>query len=181
MDIIVRAADILKTRREIRFEFFGNGPTRDSVMKLAQELGLGNVHFHDPVPKRDVPGLLAAANVALMCLFRSPLIHIYFENKFIDYMGAGKPILAAMEGEQAEIIRRHRTGRIVQTFDFEGLGRLVNEASDNFSAFAEMGENGRKLVREKLLLPSILDRYAAMLEAIAGDRTCKIQVSEPAL
>ena len=179
VDVIVRAASVLKDREEIRFELFGAGPTKEMVVRLADELELKNIHFHNPVPKSEVPGLLAAADVALMCLFKSPLVHIYFENKFIDYMGAGKPILAAMEGEQAAIIRRWQTGRVVSTFDHESLAHLIAEAADNFAPFAAMGENGRRLVRERFLLPTILDRYAHMLEAVAAGRADTLEAQEP--
>jgi hypothetical protein len=128
------------------------------------------MHFHEPVPKRQVPGLLAAADVAIMCLFKSPLVHIYFENKFMDYLGAGKPILAAMEGEQARLIRLYNAGRVVPTFDAEGLAGLIAEAADSYGPFAEMGENGRKFIHENLLLGKILDRYIVTLEAAARNQ-----------
>ena len=179
VDVIVRAASVLREREEIRFELFGEGPTKEMAVRLAKELELKKIRFHDPVPKSEVPGLLAAADVALMCLFKSPLIHIYFENKFIDYMGAGKPILAAMEGEQAAIIREWQTGCVVPTFDHESLARLIAEAADNFAPFAEMGENGWRLVRERFLLPTILDRYAHMLETVAAGKAAILEAWEP--
>jgi glycosyltransferase involved in cell wall biosynthesis len=166
VDVIVRAAGVLRDRSNIRFELFGKGPTRDAVAGLAEQLGLKNIRFHEPVPKCEVPGLLAAADVALMCLFETPLAHIYFENKFLDYMGAGKPIIAAMEGEQADIIKRHGTGQVVSTYDHEGLARAVMEATGNFAPFAEMGENGRRLVHEQFLLPSIIENYAKAIERV---------------
>jgi len=179
VEVLVRAAGFLKERPDIRFEFFGYGPTREASIALAKEIGVKNVHFNDPVPKIEIPGLLAAADVALMCLFRSPLVHIYFENKFIDYMGAGKPILAAMEGEQAAIIERYDTGRVVPAFDSEGLARLVSEACDDFTAFTEMGKKGQKLVYDNLLLPSILERYAIVLESVAQGRSSSLPAWEP--
>lgn len=179
IDVIVRAAAALRDRKDIRFDLFGQGQRKPDVMRLAQELGLSNIHFHDPVPKPRIPHLLAAADVALMTLFRSPLIHIYFENKFMDYMGAGKPILAAMGGQQAEIIQRFRTGRVVEAFDHEGLARLVAEAAADYAPFAEMGRNGQRLVQEHLLLPDILERYADVIEAVAERRADRIPAWDP--
>jgi glycosyltransferase involved in cell wall biosynthesis len=179
VEVMVRAAAQLLHRQNIRFELFGNGPTKAQVMSLAQSLKLENVHFHDSVPKRETPGLLAAADVALMCLFKSPLIHIYFENKFMDYMGAGKPILAAMEGEQARLIRTYGTGRVVSTFDHEGLARLVEDAALSYGPYANMGENGRKLVYGKLLLPKILDRYIGTLEAVGQNKSFPLSAWSP--
>ncbi len=179
VDVLVRAAGLLKERPDIRFEFFGNGPTRDAVISLSRDIGADNVHFHDPVPKVEVPGLLAAADAALMSLFRSPLVHIYFENKFIDYMGAGIPILAAMEGEQAEIIKKYDTGMVAPAFDSEGLAGVVSEAYKNSESSVEKGKNGRKLVFDNLLLPSILERYAITLESVSARRSSSLPAWEP--
>jgi len=179
VDVIIRAAAQLRHRSDIRFELYGYGQTKPAVMRLARDLGLDNVGFHDPVPKSRIPSLVNASDVCLMTLFESPLIHIYFENKLMDYMGSGKPILAAMGGQQAELIVKHRAGRVVKAFDHDGLARLIAEAADHPGELAELGANGQRLVRERLLLPDILPRYAEVVEAVAARRARGIDAWDP--
>ena len=167
MDTIVRAAAALRDRRDIRLDLFGTGQSKPGAIALARELGLDNIHFHDPVPKSRVPGILAAADAGLMTLFRSPLIHIYFENKFIDYMGAGLPILASLEGVQADLIRQAGAGVVVPTFDSDALARAIAEAADHPEQRRAMGEAGHRFIRSRLAQPDILNRYAEVLEAVA--------------
>lgn len=167
IETIVRAAEVLKNRRDIRLDLFGTGQTKPKAIALAQELGLVNVHFHDPVPKSKVPAILAAADAGLMTLFRSPLIHIYFENKFIDYMGSRLPILASMEGVQADLIRRCGAGQVVPAFDHEGLARAIADAAEHPDKCREMGEAGQRFVAAQLAQREILDRYAETLETMA--------------
>lgn len=167
VETIVRAAEALKNRRDIRLDLFGTGQTKPKAIALAQELGLDNVHFHDPVPKSKVPAILAAADAGLMTLFRSPLIHIYFENKFIDYMGSRLPILAAMEGVQADLIRRCGAGQVVPAFDHEGLARAIADAAEHPDQCRDMGEAGQRFVAAQLAQRKILDRYAETLETMA--------------
>lgn len=167
VETIVRAAAALKTRRDIRIDLFGTGQTKPKAIALAKELGLVNVHFHDPVPKSKVPAILAAADAGLMTLFRSPLIHIYFENKFIDYMGSRLPILAAMEGIQADLIRNSGAGQVAPAFDHEGLARVIADAADHPDKCREMGAAGHRFVAAQLAQRKILDRYAETLEALA--------------
>ena len=181
VDVIVRAAAELRHRKDIRFDLFGQGQTKPRAMALADDLGLDNIHFHDPVPKAQVPGLIAAADVAVMTLFKSPLIHIYFENKFMDYMGSGKAIVAAMDGQQAEIIRRHGVGRVVPSFDHEGLAGLVADAADHPEPYREMGRAGRRLVEGSLMLPDVLERYCEVVERVAAGEGQGIEPWEPAL
>ena len=181
VETIVRTAACLRAHGDIRFDLVGYGHTKPRAMALAQELGLGNIHFHDPVPKTRIPALLAAADVCLMTLFESPLIHIYFENKLMDYLGSGKPVLAAMGGQQAELLRRSGAGRVVPAFDHEGLARLVTEAAGDRQGLTALGENGRRLVERHLLLPDILQRYVAVVEAVAAGRAAAVPAWEPQL
>ena len=167
IETIVRAAAALKARREIRIDLFGTGQTKPKALALAQELGLDNIHFHDPVPKSKVPAILAAADAGLMTLFRSPLIHIYFENKFIDYMGSRLPILAAMDGFQADLIRRAGAGQVVPAFDHEGLAQSIAAAADHPDRCREMGAAGYRFIGAQLGQRRILDRYAETLEVLA--------------
>lgn len=170
IDTLVRAAAALRARRDIRLDLFGSGHSKPKAMALAKELGLGNIHFHDAVPKSRVPEILAAADAGLMTLFRSPLIHIYFENKFIDYMGSRLPILASMEGVQADLIRKAGAGVVVPTFDSEALARAIVDAADHPDRCREMGAAGYRFICEKLDQRLILDRYANVLEALAQGR-----------
>lgn len=168
VDVIVRAGSHLRDRPDIRLDLFGTGQTKSAAMELARNLGLANVHFHDPVPKSRVPAILAGADAGLMTLFQSPLIHIYFENKLIDYMGAGKPILAAMGGVQAQLIERERAGRVVAGLDDVGLAHLIRSAADDRDACTAMGAAGQSFIQEHLAQQEILERYALVLEALAA-------------
>jgi len=179
VETIVLAAKVLRDQPGIRFDLFGKGQRKPAAIQLAKELGLSNIHFHDPVPKARIPEILAASDAALMTLFKSPLIDIYFENKLIDYMGAGKGILAAMDGMQGELIRRYNAGRVVGSLDHEGLARLVHAAAQAPAELAAMGANGRRFVSEHLLLEDILNRYVTVIGAVAKRQVKEIPVWEP--
>ena len=179
ISVMVRAAALLRHRPDIRIDLFGSGQTKAGAIALAESLGLRNIHFHDPVPKSKVASILAGADLGLMTLFRSPLIHIYFENKLIDYMGAGIPIAAAMEGVQAEIIQRVGAGTVVPGFDHEGLARSIEAAADAPDLRRERGLAGQQFVRAQLRQPAILERYAQVLEALARGDSHSIPAWDP--
>lgn len=179
IDTIVRAAAHLRDRPDIRVDLFGTGQTKSAAVALATELNLENVYFHDPVPKSRVPAIVAGADAGLMTLFQSPLIHIYFENKLIDYMGAGKPILAAMDGVQASLIQRVGAGRVVPGLDHVGLAALIRAAADDSAACQLMGDAGRTFVSTHLRQEAILDRYAAVLEGLADGGAQQLPVWDP--
>ncbi len=178
-ETIVRAGTFLKSRPDIRIDLFGYGQRLPMAMSLASELGLTNVHFHEPVPKSQVPAILAGADAALMSLFRSPLIHIYFENKFIDYMGARKPILAALEGVQADLIRRTGAGMVLPTFDAEALAQAIRQTADQPELCQRMGDAGHQFLVTHLRQADVLNRYADVLEATARGEAGSIPAWDP--
>ncbi len=167
VDVIIRAAAALKNRPGLRFVLFGSGQRKPAVIQLARDLGLTNVSFHDPVPKARVPELLYAADVGLMSLFRSPLSHIYFENKLIDYLGAALPIVAAMDGMQGQILMDARAGLSVPSHDDAGMAEAIARLAEDRAEARRMGLRGREYVETRFLQSAILDRYVAMLEAVA--------------
>lgn len=173
--VIVKAAAVLKDHPDIHFALVGKGQTKASAMELAKQLDLKNISFHDPVPRVMIPDLIAACDVGVMTLFTSRLEHIYFENKFVDYMGAGCPIVAAMGGLQAQLINRYETGRVVPAFDDRGLAALVEEAFQNPDKYRLYGINGKQFVEKHLMLPDILTRYCQRIEEVA-----RRQYDEPA-
>ncbi len=179
VDVMVLAAARLLDRPKIRIDLFGTGQSKQAAIDLAQRFGLRNIHFHDPVPKSRIPQILAGADVALMTLFQSPLIHIYFENKLIDYMGAGKPILAAMGGLQSRLIEREHAGRVVPSLDHEGLARLIREAAADPKSLVPLGAAGHAYIRTHLAQEVILDRYASVLEALARGEAAALPVWDP--
>lgn len=179
VECIVRAAALLVDRPRIRFEIFGDGQSKAGCVRLARDLGLENVHFRNPVPKSRVPELLAGADAGIMTLFKSPLIHIYFENKLIDYMAAGLPILAAMDGVQPQLIEREGAGRCVGSLDHEGLARLVRETADDPERAARMGAAGLRYITSNLTQKVVLKRYADALEALAAGRIAQVPTWDP--
>ena len=179
VETMVRAAQHLTSRPDIRIDLFGAGQTKSAAVELAASLGLRNIHFHDAVPKSRIPHILAGADVALMTLFQSPLIHIYFESKLIDYMGAGKPILGAMDGLQPTLIHRVGAGRAVGSFDHEGLARLIREAADRPDELPALGSAGHAFISTQLAQEEILGRYADLLEALARGEASRIPAWDP--
>jgi glycosyltransferase involved in cell wall biosynthesis len=97
LDTLLAAARLVGDER-IAFVLVGSGPTKDSLQKLAWDMGLENVHFFDPVPKQQVPALLRSFDVAYIGWQRQRLYRFGIApNKLIDYMMAGCAILHSVD------------------------------------------------------------------------------------
>lgn len=179
VEVMVKAAQLLQDRSDIELNLFGSGQTKKAAIELAKQMQLINIRFHDPVPKSRIPSILSGADVALMTLFQSPLIHIYFENKLIDYLGAGKPILGAMDGLQSTLIQREGAGRVVPSLDHKGLANLIRWAADQPDELSTWGQRGHQFVRNNLDQGVILDRYCEVLERLAAGDAAELPAWDP--
>jgi len=89
----------------IRFAFVGEGADKERVRQRVAELGLTNVTMLPGVPHEQVPALLAAADICLVSLRDVPLFSSFIPSKMFEYLAAGRPVVAALAGEAAQILR----------------------------------------------------------------------------
>lgn len=96
LDVLIHAAKILQDRQyeDIQIVLIGDGPEKPRLMSMVQDLGLRNVEFRDPVPKKEVTKVLGEADVTVFILHDLPLYNYGVSlNKLFDYLAASKPLL----------------------------------------------------------------------------------------
>src|SRR5262249_31153634 len=67
LDLLIDAAAKVSDL-DVEVVLLGDGISRAALRRRARDLALTNVRFLDPVPKNEVPYLLAAADVGVHCL-----------------------------------------------------------------------------------------------------------------
>jgi Glycosyltransferase len=109
---IVKAAALLTEYADIRFVMVGGGQNLEKLRRLAAELNLSNVVFTGPLPVERMSGILAWADGLLVNLMNDPYLLINFPSKITGYMAAGRPIIAAADGEARRITLEHDIGLV---------------------------------------------------------------------
>ena len=137
MDTIVKAAGYLKDHLDIHFHIVGDGSALERSKQLAAELGLENMTFHGRHPLEDMPRFYDMADAFLVTLKRDEFISYTLPGKVQSYMASGKPILAAIDGEAADVIREADCGLCCPAEDDKGLADIILQ-------FSEDKENRRK-------------------------------------
>lgn len=180
LDVVVKAVNELKDLANFRVAFFGKGQTKEPLKKMAAEMGLTNIEFHDPVGKQEVAKILLAADMGLLNLQKSPISHIFFENKFMDYMVAKLPIFGSMDGQQADIIKKYDFGRIVPTDDFHGLSVEIRKAVAGEYDMKAMGERAYEYGMKRLDMDDMINKMTERIIAL-GEGKREFTVFEPDL
>jgi len=133
------------------------------LRKLAADLGLAESAFFIGRCNR-IADLLAISDV---CVLSSKGVE-GFSNSILEYMAAGRPVVATDVGGAREAVADSETGFIVKPEDFETMGnRLIALLSEPERAW-EMGAQGRKRVLEQFSCEAQLARVERLYEGLLG-------------
>jgi glycosyltransferase involved in cell wall biosynthesis len=108
------------------FQLVGSGEKKEELMEFKDKLGLNNLVFCEPVEKKNIPGLLAAADALWIGSRDVKNLYKYgFSfNKLFEYLAAGKPILFSIDSEYNPV-KEAGAGITVPPEDPEALSRAI--------------------------------------------------------
>jgi glycosyltransferase involved in cell wall biosynthesis len=147
---VLRAADRLRDHSRIRFVFFGDGKERVRIEAEARKMGLENVIFAGVSPKKQMPLVVASADLCLAILQDVPMFRTTYPNKVFDYMSAARPTVLVIDGVIREVIEASNGGVFVQPGNDALLAKTILELSNDPQRLKQMGENGRAYLVQHL-------------------------------
>lgn len=168
LDVVLDAAELLRGEPRIRFLLVGDGPAKAALMESARTRALPNVEFRGPVPKSEMPALLASADAGLMVLRDTPLFaYGVSPNKLFDYMGAALPIVCNVPGDVAGMLADAGAGEQAADGTPRALADAVLRMLGRTSAEREtLGRAGREWVAREHARPVLAARLDAMLREL---------------
>lgn len=167
LDALVDAAERIQSlgREDIRFLVLGQGNDHARVLAYAKDKQVRNVVFQDRVPKEEVPKLLEASDVGLVCFASHPVLEANSANKFYDYLASCLPVVTNYRGWQAKYIEEYGCGLSARQGDLEELVAHILFLADHPERRLEMGGAGRKLVEERFDRAELAGRLLRIFEA----------------
>jgi len=165
LEQILDAAEVLKDDRRFAFAFVGEGAEREKLIASARARGLDNVVFHEAVAKDDVRDVYASSDACIVCLKPVPFLGKFIPSKVFEIIAAGKPVIAALDGEAAGIVRE--AGHIVvPSGDGRAIADAVREIASDPARRDEMVVRGRAYVGEHFDRRKLARRYTSELQSI---------------
>ncbi len=168
LDSVLQAALIVsKTDSTIQFVFVGGGIEVDNLKLQASALGLSNVSFIPPVSMLEVGDFLEKADVLLVHLKSDPLFEITIPSKTQAYMSVGKPLLMAVNGDAANLVRESGSGVVVPSQDERALAQAIQAlAKLPKNELTQMGERAANYYRQHLSVEVGVSRFAEIFRSI---------------
>lgn len=104
-NLLDAAAALSKQAPYVEFCLIGAGVEVPALQKQVSERQLSNVRFLPQVPMSKVGAFLNAADCLLVHLRDDPLFSITIPSKTQAYLAAGKPVVVAVRGDAADLVR----------------------------------------------------------------------------
>lgn len=165
---LVEAAALLDDD-SLHLTFVGEGADKPRVAQRIADLGLTNVTMLPGVPRSQVPGLVASADVCLVPLRDIDLFRTFLPSKMFEFLAAGRAVVGSVRGECAEVLAE-AGAVVVPPEDPEALAQVLRELAQDPERRKRMGEQGRAYVATTANRQVLADAYLDLLLSVGGQR-----------
>lgn len=152
VETIIKAAEKLKDK-PVHFHIVGGGTDLERLQGLA--INLNNITFYGRRPLVEMPNFYAKADAMIVTLKADPVLSQTLPGKVQSYMAVGKPIIGAIDGETAEVIREAGCG-------FCGKADDADELVKNIELFMNCDEKERMGLKARAYYDTYFERQKFM-------------------
>lgn len=125
VETIVEAASLLQSYPDIHLVVMGDGSRREWMLREQKGRGLANLYLPGRFPVEMMPGFMQKASVLLVSLTNQEIFKATIPNKIQAYLAAGRPIVASLNGEGANIVLEAGAGLAAPSEDSQALADAI--------------------------------------------------------
>lgn len=171
VEVIVEAATLLKEYPDIHFVVLGEGSRWAWMRQEAQQRGLDNMHLPGRFPVETMPGFMQKASALLVTLADREIFKATIPSKVQAYLAAGRPILACLNGEGADLVTAAGAGLAVPAEDGRALADAILRLYRMPDAEREaMGARGRLYYAEQFTHDKLVDQLIVHLRSVCDQK-----------
>lgn len=162
---VLDAAEALRSQTTVRFLLVGSGSQSEWLLQQKNMRQLDNVLLAGRYPAAVMPQLFKQAGALLVSLNKDEIFSYTIPSKIQAYLAAGRPVIAALNGEGARIITEAQAGLTCAAEDSKGLAACVKQLVSLSSEQREaMGTAGRAYFLEHFNMPTQAKRLIDILQ-----------------
>lgn len=164
--LIDAAAIVKKSGVEVNWVFLGDGRQKEHYVNVVRRKGLeSNFHFLGSFPAETMPHFFSCADALIVSLKKDKVFSLTIPSKLQSYLACGKPILASIDGQGANIIADSKAGFVSPAENAilfaENVIKFYNLSSDKKKI---MAENALDYFREEFEREMLLDKLIAIFK-----------------
>ncbi len=167
LEVILHAANQLIQQTDIHFYIVGDGPVKETLIELKQQLKLCNITFIDNQPLEKIMQWLHLCDAYIVPLRKLDLFKGAIPSKLFEPLALGKPILLGVEGEAKELfIDQAKGGLFYEPENAHALTNAITILYNNRQLAAELGNSGRNYVNTYFRRDKIAETFWQQLQQL---------------
>lgn len=176
LDTVLEAAEGTRDQTDLWWVLIGSGSRLQWVQDEVRRRKLNQIVLPGRFAPEAMPSILAQASVLLVTLVRNPAMSRTIPSKVQAYLAAGRPILAALDGEGSRVVEEAQAGLTTPAEDAGALrAAVLNLKAMSAEELRRFGENGQRYYREHFdpdnLTRSILQRFRELVGTTPEERS----------
>lgn len=159
LDVILNAAEAF-INENVKFVIVGDGPEKESLLRIAKDKSLTNVIFQSNIPKSKIPSLIKASNAYIVPLKKLDLFKGAIPSKLFEPLALAKPILLGVDGEARELfIEEGKAGLYFEPENAAELTDRINVLISDRALAVSFGEQGQQYVKRNFDRERIHEKF----------------------
>jgi lipopolysaccharide/colanic/teichoic acid biosynthesis glycosyltransferase/glycosyltransferase involved in cell wall biosynthesis len=176
MEAIVDAAEILQANAaapagaiapggpggpRVRFLLVGDGVAKAGLAQAAAARGVTNIEFHPSQPPELLARIVTGCDLCVATTRDHPFSGETIPVKIFDYLAAGKPVVGAVSGDAAAVLRESGGGVVVPQGDGAAMAAAIRELAADAGRRESMGAAGSAYVEAHYSRRALGEKLAA--------------------
>ena len=171
VEVIVAAALLLKKHSDIHFVVLGEGSRWAWMKQEVQRCELNNLHLPGRFPIELMPNLMQKASALLVTLADQEIFKATVPSKVQAYLAVGRPILACLNGEGADLVTNAGAGLSIPAENAQALAEAILCLYRMPPLEREaMGARGRLYYYQNFAHGMLTDQLIGYLRALCGHK-----------
>lgn len=147
-----------KYLEKVQLNIIGDGSHLEKLQNIVKENSFKNIIFWGRKPRGEIYKYLSASNFLIVSLIDKEIFSLTVPAKTQTYIATGKPIIAIIKGEAADIIRENELGLVCNPDSLEEIKSVFIEA-------IEMSyEKSKKYIKNSELLTNTIFKKELILD-----------------
>jgi glycosyltransferase involved in cell wall biosynthesis len=167
LETVLDAAERLRDRADVVFQFIGSGGKREWLRTEAQRRRLEGVRVLESLPRSEQLAFLNGCDMAVIS-FVPGMAGVSVPSRLYNVLAAGKPVLgvADEDSELARVIAQEKVGVLVAPDRPDELARTIRDLADHPERVAALAANARAVAEREYPLSRIVGLYRNVLEEL---------------
>lgn len=166
VETVVQAAVLLQDQPDICLVLVGSGSMLDWVQGQKALLKLDNLALPGRFPAESMPELFRKASALLVTLKSGGMLEHTVPSKIQAYLAAGRPIVAALQGEGGKVVEEARAGMVCEPENAQALADCIRAMRAlPLSERDVMGQKGRAWFDGNFDMNRQVERLVEILQA----------------